>query len=79
VGFDAGIDVDGKWRQSHVSRGVEVQDSMGTPLLDTVKWVDGLAFFRQCEQTPVIFEWPRIWVEKAYRQSVKHEPRSKAC
>jgi hypothetical protein len=62
--WHGGVDVDGRWRQSHVSLGVEVQNSTGTPLLDTVKWVNGLAFFEQCEQTPVIFEWPRIWVEK---------------
>jgi hypothetical protein len=35
--WHAGIDVDGRWRQSHVSLGVEVQDRMGMPLLDTVK------------------------------------------
>jgi hypothetical protein len=65
--WHAGVDVDGRWRQSHVSLGVEVQNSTGTPLLNTVKWVNGLAFFKQCEQTPGIFEWPRIWVEKTYR------------
>jgi hypothetical protein len=65
--WHAGVDVDGRWRQSHVSLGVEVRNSTGTPSLDTVKWVNGLAFFKQCEQTPVIFEWPRIWVEKTYR------------
>jgi hypothetical protein len=43
--WHAGIDVDGRWLQSHVSLGVGVQDSMGTPLLNTVKWVYGLAFF----------------------------------
>jgi hypothetical protein len=37
--WHAGVDVDGRWRQSHESLGVEVQDSTGTPLLDTVKWV----------------------------------------
>ena len=62
--WHAGIGLDGRWRQSHVSLGVEIQNSTGTPLLDTVKWVNGLAFFKQCEQTPVIFQWPRIWVEK---------------
>jgi hypothetical protein len=65
--WHAGAGVDGRWRQSHVSLGVEVQNSTGTPLLDTVKWVNGLAFFKQCEQTPVIFGWPRTWVEKTYR------------
>jgi hypothetical protein len=35
--WHAGIDVDGRWRQCHVSLGVEIQESMGTPLLDTVK------------------------------------------
>jgi hypothetical protein len=43
--WHAGIDVDGRWLQSHVSLGVGVQDSMGTPLLNTVKWDNGLAFF----------------------------------
>ena len=65
--WHAGVDLDGRWRQSHVSLGVEVQNNTGTPLLDTVKWVNGLAFFKQCEQTPVVFGWPRIWVEKTYR------------
>jgi len=65
--WHAGVDVDGRWRQSHVSLGVEVQNSTSTPLLDTVKWVNGLAFFKQCEQIPIIFEWPRIWVERTYR------------
>jgi hypothetical protein len=64
--WHAGVDMDDRWRQSHVSLGVEVQNSTGMPLLDTVKWVNGLAFFKQCDQTPVIFKWPRIWVEKAY-------------
>jgi len=65
--WHAGADVDGRWRQSHVPLGVEVQNSTGTPLLDTVKWVNGLSFSKQCEQTPVIFKWPRIWVENPYR------------
>jgi hypothetical protein len=65
--WHAGVDVDGRWRQSHVSLGVEVQNSTVTLLLDTVKWVNGLTFFKKCEQTPVTFKWPRIWVEKNYR------------
>jgi hypothetical protein len=65
--WHSGVDMDGRWRQSHVSLGVEVQNKTGTLLLDTVKWVNGLAFFKQCEQTLVIFKWPRICVEKAYR------------
>jgi hypothetical protein len=77
--WHAGIDVDGRWRQSHVLLGVEAQDSMGVPLLDTIKWVNGLAFFKQYEQTPVIFKWPLIWVENVYRKSVRSESRSKAC
>lgn len=40
--------------QTHVSLGVEVQDSIGTPFLDTVKWVNGLVSFR----------WPHICVKK---------------
>jgi hypothetical protein len=47
ISWHAGIDVDSRWRQSHVSLGVEVQDSMGTALLDTVRWVNGLAFFKK--------------------------------
>lgn len=64
--WHAGVDVDSRWRQSHVSLGVEVQYSTDTPLMDTVKWVNGLAFFNKSEQIPVIFKWPRIWVEKTY-------------
>jgi hypothetical protein len=65
--WQAGIDVDGEWRQSHVSLDVEVEDSLGTPVLDTVKWVNGLAFFKRCEQTAVFFKWPRVWAEKPHQ------------
>jgi hypothetical protein len=58
--WQAGIDVDGRWRQSHVLLGVEIEGSLGTPVLDTVKWVNGLAFFKRCEQTAVVFKWPRV-------------------
>jgi hypothetical protein len=34
----AGIDVDSRWRESHVSLGVEVLDIRATPLLATVTW-----------------------------------------
>lgn len=61
--WHAGIDVDNRQRESHVSLGVEVQDSVATPLLDTVKWVNGLVFFKQCHRTSVIFRWPRVWAE----------------
>jgi hypothetical protein len=44
--WHAGIDVDGRWRRSHVSLGVEIEISLGTPVLNTVKWVNGLAFFK---------------------------------
>jgi hypothetical protein len=64
--WHAGIDVDGRWRQSHVSLGVEIHDSMSTPLLDTIEWVNGLAFFTKGENSSVIFNWPRIWAEKTY-------------
>jgi len=47
--WHAGIDVDGCWRESHVSLGVEVLDIGATPLLATVKWVNGLVFFKQCD------------------------------
>jgi hypothetical protein len=75
--WHAGIDVDGRWRQSQVSLGVGVQDSMSTPLLDTVKWVNGLAFFKKCEQTPVIFKWPRMWAEEPIDSLLGTSPRAK--
>jgi hypothetical protein len=39
---------------------------MGTPFLETVKWINRLVSFNQIEQKPVILKWPRIWVEKIY-------------
>lgn len=61
--WHAGIGVDNRQRESHVSLGVEVQDSMGTPMLDTIKWVNGLVFFKQCERISVIFRWPHVWAD----------------
>jgi hypothetical protein len=61
--WHAGIDVDGRWRESYVSLGVEILD-MGIPtLLATVTWANGLVFFKQSEQTAMIFKWPRVWIE----------------
>jgi hypothetical protein len=65
--WHAGIDVDGRWRQSHISLGVEVEISLGTPVSDTVKWVNGLALFKRCEQTAVTSKWPRTWARKIYQ------------
>ena len=61
--WHAGIDVDGRWRESHVSLGVEVLDMETTPLLATVTWVNGLVFFKQSEQTAMMFKWPSVWTE----------------
>jgi hypothetical protein len=61
--WHAGVDVDGRWRESHVSLGVEVLDIKVTPLLATVTWVNGLVFFKQSEQTAMMFKWPRVWTE----------------
>jgi hypothetical protein len=61
--WHAGIDVDGRWRESHVSLGVEVLDMEITPLLGTVTWVDRLIFFTQSEQTAMVFKWPSVWTE----------------
>jgi hypothetical protein len=60
-----------------MSLGVGVEDSMDTPLLNTVKWVNGLAFFKQCEQTPVIFKWPRMWAEEPIDSLLGTSPRAK--
>jgi hypothetical protein len=61
--WHAGIDVDGRWRESHVSLGVEILDMGIPPLLATVTWVNGLVFFKESEQTAMIFKWPRVWIE----------------
>jgi hypothetical protein len=62
--WHAGVDVDGRWRESHVSLGVEVLNIEVTPLLATVTWVNGLVFFKQSEQTALMFKWPRVWTER---------------
>jgi hypothetical protein len=59
--WHAGIDVDGRWRESHVSLGVEVLDIRATPLLATVTWVNGLVFFKQSDQMAMMFKWPSVW------------------
>jgi len=59
--WHAGIDVDGRSRETHLSLGVEVQRTKAEPLLETVQWVNGLAFFKQYEQRSVIFKWPHAW------------------
>jgi hypothetical protein len=62
--WHSGIDVDGRWRESHVSLAVRVQDDEGLPLLDTIKWVNGLFFLERYDKTKVIFRWPRVRTEK---------------
>ncbi|KAM0698733.1 hypothetical protein Q7P36_002200 [Cladosporium allicinum] len=59
--WHASIDVDGRWRESHVSLGVEVLDIRATPLLATVTWVNGLVFFKQSDQMAMMFNWPSVW------------------
>ncbi|GIZ48177.1 hypothetical protein CKM354_001125000 [Cercospora kikuchii] len=60
----AGFGGDGRHRQSQVSLGVEVEDTIAGPRLTTVQWVNGLVFFKQNEQTTVIFRWPQKWLWK---------------
>jgi hypothetical protein len=62
--WHSGIDVDGRWRETHVSLAVRIQGGGGLPLLDTVKWVNGLFFFGRYDKTKVIFRWPHEWTEK---------------
>jgi hypothetical protein len=52
----AGTDVDGRWRESHVSLELEALDMEITPLLATVTWVNGLVFFKQSEQKAMLFK-----------------------
>nr|POF02614.1 hypothetical protein CFP56_58246 [Quercus suber] len=56
-------DVDHRHRETHVSLGVEMQESEAGPLLRTVQWVNGLVFFQQRNNTSVIFEWPQVWMQ----------------
>jgi hypothetical protein len=62
--WHSGIDVDGRWRENHVSLAVRIQSDEGLPLLDTVKWVNGLSFFERYDKTKVVFRWPHVWMEK---------------
>jgi hypothetical protein len=66
--WHAGIDADGRWRESHVSLGVEVLDMETPPLLATVTWVNGLVFFKQSEQEAMLFKWPSVWTEENQQQ-----------
>ena len=59
--WHAGIDADGRWRESHVSLGVEVLEIRATPLLATMTWVNGLVFFKQSDQMAMMFNWPSVW------------------
>jgi hypothetical protein len=43
-----------------VSLEVEVLDIEVTPLLAIVTWVNGFIFFKQSEQTAMIFKWPSM-------------------
>ena len=66
--WHAGVDVDGRWRESHVSLGVEVLNIEVTPLLAAVTWVNGLVFFKQSEQEAMLFKWPSVWTEENQQQ-----------
>lgn len=59
--WHAGVCCDGRFRERHVSLGVDVRNENGVPLIKTMQWVNGLAFFKQRDKAGVIFEWPRSW------------------
>jgi hypothetical protein len=43
-----------------VSLEVKILDSEVTPLLAIVTWVNRFIFFKQSEQTAMIFKWPSM-------------------
>lgn len=61
--WNSGVDIDGRWRESHVSIVVRIENKGCLPLLDTVEWVNGLFFFRRNNRTEVVFRWPQVWTE----------------
>lgn len=65
--WHTGTDIDGRWRESHVSLGVKLTNFEDMPLLDTIEWVNGLVFFKQREKISVTFRWPRVWMESKYQ------------
>jgi hypothetical protein len=71
--WHAGVDIDGRWRESHVSLGVEVLDIEFTPLLATATWVSGLVSFKRSEQTAMIFKRPRVWTGEEWQQHTGSE------
>lgn len=58
----AGVDDDGRHRETHVSVGVEVWEDRDGPLLETAQWVNGLTIFSQREKVSVTFGWPHAWM-----------------
>jgi hypothetical protein len=57
-----GPGVDGKERESHVSLGVHAKLHNGKWMLETARWINGLAFAGEHEQLSVTFRWPRAWL-----------------
>jgi hypothetical protein len=60
--WHTGPGIDGKERESHVSLGVHVKLCNDQWMLETVQWINGLAFPGEHEQLPVTFRWPSAWL-----------------
>lgn len=48
----------------YVSIAVRLHENSDDPVLRTLHWVNGLAFFKQSERIPVVFAWPLSWTNK---------------
>ena len=46
----------------YVSIAVKVYEHYNNPVLRTLQWVNGLAFFKQSAKVPVVFAWPLSWM-----------------
>ena len=46
----------------YVSIAVKVYEHYKNPVLQTMQWVNGLAFFKQSQKVPVVFAWPLSWM-----------------
>ena len=61
----------GREQMRHVSLEIQVDVEIGAPQVRTIKWANGLVFFKQRKQKQVIFSWPHTWKVKTGQGQAK--------